>query len=113
MPLKKGAWQELSRELRQTDGLEGRISDPTRYWDAVYLARTKRLGRTCRNPSDGINKKASIERLLTEIRARSVEKTKTKTKYVELTKDYQGQKAVVTTFKSKGIKEGNNISRVQ
>lgn len=32
--------------------------------------------------------------------------------YVELTRDYQGQEAV-TTFKSKGIKEGNSISRVQ
>lgn len=39
MPLKKVGWQELSRELKQADGLEGRISDPTRYWDAVYLAR--------------------------------------------------------------------------
>ena len=75
------------------------------------LQETKRLGRTCRNPSDGINKKASIERLLIEIRARSMEK-KTTTKYVELTRDYQGQEAV-TTFKSKGIKEGNSISRVQ
>lgn len=75
------------------------------------LQGTKRLGRTCRNLSDGINKKASIERLLTEILARSVEKAKTKTKYVELTRDYQGQEAV-TTFKSKGIKEGNSISRV-
>ena len=79
------------------------------------LQETKRLGRTCRNPSDGINKKASIERLLIEIRARSMGKKKTKTtktKYVELTRDYQGQEAV-TTFKSKGIKEGNSISRVQ
>lgn len=75
------------------------------------LQETKRLGRTCRNPSDGINKKASIERLLIEIRARSMEK-KTTTKCVELTRDYQGQEAV-TTFKSKGIKEGNSISRVQ
>lgn len=75
------------------------------------LQETKRLGRTCRNPSDGINKKASIERLLIEIWARSMEK-KTTTKYVELTRDYQGQEAV-TTFKSKGIKEGNSISKVQ
>lgn len=80
--------------------------------EMLYILReTKRLGRTCRNPSDGINKKASIERLLTEIRARSKKKKNNKV-YVELTRDYQGQEAV-TTFKSKGIKEGNSISRVQ
>lgn len=45
--------------------------------EMLYIMReTKRLGKTCRNPSDGINKKASVGRLLTEIRARSKEKTK-------------------------------------
>lgn len=39
-PVKKVGWQELGKNLRRADGLQGRISNPTRYWGAVsHLAR--------------------------------------------------------------------------
>lgn len=34
--------QELGKNLRRADGLQGRISNPTRYWGAVaYLVRDR------------------------------------------------------------------------
>lgn len=60
-----------------------------------------------RNPSGGINIKTLTERL-TNIWAEP------NTRVVEVSRDYQEQEALeVTTFKSRGIKGGNSITKVQ